>query len=100
MPEDERNEADDEKEEEEEEEEAADEGRPGPEARAVPGSTGGVERGVEVQMEVEAETEVLELEQLEELLKCQRPSTFPTKNHKRKSFDELKPMRVLLRRSA
>ena len=80
MTEDERNEADDEKEEEEEEEEeAADEGRPGPEARAVPGSTGGVERGSEV--EVEVEVEVLELEQLEEILKSQRPSTFPTQNH-------------------
>ena len=78
MTEDERNEDDDEKEEEEEEEEEeADEGRPGPEAGAVPGSTGGVERGSEVDVEVE----VLELEQLEEILKSQRPNTFPTQNH-------------------
>ncbi len=43
----------------------------------MPGSTGGVERGVEVQMEVEAETEVLELEQLEEVCSVKRDLLVP-----------------------
>ena len=73
MTEDGRNEDDDNDDDDDDEEEAADEMRPSPEAGAVPRSTGGVERGSEV--------EVLELEQLEEILKSQRPSTCPTPNH-------------------